>query len=126
MRGYVGAAEAGSLVGLFAEAPSDEETRVEGQLTHWLFAMRDTLPANAFRALALIASHPRQRAVVDGAGGGRGRRRPGRGGVACLAYLEACLQEAMRLWPTTPLLSRETLEETSIGTAPRCPRGRRC
>ncbi len=113
LRGYVGAAEAGSLVGLFGEAPSDEETRVEGQLTHWLFAMGDTLPANAFRALALIASHPRQRAVVEtelaaaGEDGGLDA-----GGVASLAYLEACLEEAMRLWPTTPLLSRETLEET--------------
>jgi cytochrome P450 len=113
LRSYVEAAEAGSLVGLFGEAPSDEETRVERQLTHWLFAMGDTLPANAFRALALIASHPRQRAVVEaelaaaGEDGGLDA-----GGVASLAYMEACLEEAMRLWPTTPLLSRETLEET--------------
>jgi cytochrome P450 len=32
--------------------------------------------------------------------------------VASMAYLEACFEEAMRLWPTTTLLSRETLEET--------------
>jgi cytochrome P450 len=113
LRGHVEAAEAESLVGLFGEAPSDEETRVERQLTHWLFAMGDTLPANAFRALALIASHPRQRAAVEAelaaAGGEDGLDA---GGVASLAYLEACLNEAMRLWPTTPVLSRETLEET--------------
>jgi cytochrome P450 len=29
-----------------------------------------------------------------------------------LAYLEACLQDAMRLWPTTPMLSRVTLADT--------------
>jgi cytochrome P450 len=113
LRGYVEAAEAGSLVGLFGEAPADEETRVERQLTHWLFAMGDTLPVNAFRALALIASHPRQRAAVEAelaAAGGEGGLDAG--GVASLAYLEACLEEAMRLWPTTPVLSRETLEET--------------
>jgi cytochrome P450 len=113
LRGYVEAAEAGSLVGLFGGAPSDEETRVERQLTHWLFAMGDTLPVNAFRALALIASHPRQRAAVEAelaAAGGEDRLDAG--GVASLAYLEACMEEAMRLWPTTPVLSRETLEET--------------
>ena len=33
--------------------------------------------------------------------------------VASLTYLRACLNEAMRLWPTTPLLSRETLVELS-------------
>jgi cytochrome P450 len=113
LRGYVEAAEAGSLVGLFGDAPSDEETRVERQVTHWLFAMGDTLPANAFRALALIASHPRQRAAVEAelaAAGGEGGLDAG--GLASLAYLEACLGEAMRLWPTTPVLSRETLEET--------------
>ena len=119
LRGYVEAAEAGSLVGLFGEAPSDVETRVERQLTHWLFAMGDTLPANAFRALALIASHPRQRAAVEAelaAAGGEGGWEAG--GVASLAYLEACLEEAMRLWPTTPVLSRETLGVTEWDGAP--------
>jgi cytochrome P450 len=116
--GYVEVAEAGSLVGLLGEAPSDEETRVERQLTHWLFAMGDTLPANAFRALALIASHPRQRAAVEAelaATGGKAALDAG--AVASLAYLEAGLEEAMRLWPTTPVLSRETLEETEWGSA---------
>src|SRR5436309_2546685 len=39
--GYVAAADPGSLVGLFGEAPSDAETRVEGQAIHWLFALGD-------------------------------------------------------------------------------------
>jgi cytochrome P450 len=110
VRAYVAAAEPGSLMSLFAEAPSDESTRVEGQAVHWLFALGDTLPINALRALALLASHSKQRERVEeelaaadldtGAG------------VAGLSYLEACIEEAMRIWPTTPLLSRETLEET--------------
>jgi len=100
--GYVSAAEEGSLMALFGEAPSDESTRVERQATHWLFALADTLPANAFRALALLATHPaeRERAEADP------------------DYLDACIQEAMRLWPTTPLLSRETVEETDWDGAP--------
>jgi cytochrome P450 len=81
---------------------------------HWLFALGDTLPANAFRALALLASHPRQRAAVEGelAASASGGEQVSAAEVASLRYLEACLEEAMRLWPTTPFLSRETLEET--------------
>jgi cytochrome P450 len=108
---YVEAAQPGSLVSLFAEAPADEDTRVERQVTHWLFAMQDTLPANAFRALALIASHPAQRARVRQELAAHGCDTPA--GVGAMRYLEACLEEAMRLWPTTPLLSRETLRATA-------------
>jgi cytochrome P450 len=101
LTGHVEAAEAGSLASLFAGAPSDAETDAVGQVPHWLFAMGDTLAANAFRALALLASHPypRARAVDEVAANGE------------LPYLVACLQEAMRLWPTTPLLSRVLVED---------------
>ena len=95
IRHYIGAGEGGSLVSLFDSAPSDESTRVEGQVPHWLFATHDTLAINAFRCLALLASHPeqRERALGDD------------------AYLGACLHEAMRLWPTTPMLARETVTD---------------
>ena len=107
---YVAAAEEGSLVSLFAEAPSDAATHPVGQLPHWMFATADTLAINSLRALALIASHPRQRAAVLGE---LDRSAPPNAEVlAGLGYLEACLQEAMRLWPTTTMLSRETLTET--------------
>lgn len=99
---YVHAAEPGSLVGLFADAPSDPDTRVERQVTHWLFAMQDTLALNALRALALLCTHPRQKALA--AAELDGERMP---------YLTACLQEAMRLYPTTPLLSRELLVDVA-------------
>jgi cytochrome P450 len=111
VRGYIDAAEPGSLVSLFPEAPSDEDTRIERQVTHWLFATGDTLSTNAFRALALIASHSEQREKVVAelaAAPAEGARR-----IEALPYLEACMEEAMRLWPTTPVLSRETLEDTS-------------
>jgi cytochrome P450 len=99
---YVEAAEEGSLVSLFADAPHDDETRVVGQVQHWLFATHDTLAMNALRCLALIASHPRQRAAVED----ELREKP-----LGDAYLDACLHEAMRLWPTTPMLARETVED---------------
>jgi cytochrome P450 len=64
-------------------------------VTHWLFALGDTLAINALRCLALLAVHDaeRVRAAEDD------------------AYLGACLQEAMRLWPTTSMLSRVTAHE---------------
>jgi cytochrome P450 len=92
---YVETAEAGSLVTRFGDAPSDERTSPAGQVPHWMFATQDTLAINCFRSLAAIAAHPdaRVRAREDG------------------AYLDACLQEAMRLWPTTPMLARELVRE---------------
>ena len=108
---YVSAAEEGSLVARFAEAPADAETKTVGQIPHWLFAAGDTLAINAYRAAALIASHPHASRRVGG-----DVSRNGNGG-AVLDYLEACLSEAMRLYPTTTMLSRETLAETEWGGA---------
>jgi Cytochrome P450 len=96
LQGYVDAGQEGSLVGLFPQAPSTELTRPARQVTHWLFALGDTLAINAFRCLALLAVHDAERArTVDDD-----------------AFLGACLQEAMRLWPTTPMLSRVTAHDT--------------
>jgi cytochrome P450 len=96
---YVAAAEEGSLAARFAGAPADAETKPVAQIPHWLFAAGDTLAINAYRALALLATHPahRERAQEDP------------------AYLEACLEEAMRLWPTTKMLARVTLADTEWG-----------
>ncbi|MCX6401097.1 MAG: cytochrome P450 [Propionibacteriales bacterium] len=101
---YVDAAEKGSLVSLVAKAPHDDATAVPGQLIHWLFAMGDTLPANLTRALALIGSHPEQRrevyAELEGVDVGAARS------IAKLDHLGGVIQEAMRLWPTTPMFGR--------------------
>ncbi len=92
---HVNAAEEGSLAALFAQAPQGEHTDPAGQVIHWLFALGDTLAINALRCLALLAvfNEERARALAD----------PG--------YMDACLHEAMRLWPTTAMLSRETTRE---------------
>ena len=58
-------AEPESLVGLFAEAPVTASTKPERQVTHWLFALGDTLAINALRCLALLASHDQRAQVLE-------------------------------------------------------------
>jgi cytochrome P450 len=98
VRAYAERAEEGSLAAAFVGAPKDENTKPYGQPTHWMFALGDTLAINALRCLAVLASHEeqRERALADASGG----------------YLDACLHEAMRLWPTTTMLSRVSLRPT--------------
>jgi cytochrome P450 len=105
---YLELAEPGSLSGLVASAPS-APGGAAGQIVHWLFAMGDTLPANAFRALALLATHPEQLALARASVEGVDLSTPA--GVAGLMYLAGVLQEAMRLWPTTPMFGRVALED---------------
>ena len=85
---HLDAAEPGSLSSLMP--PVDGGSA--GQVVHWLFAMGDTLPANLMRTLALLATHPDEVQADQ-------------------EHLAACLQEAMRLWPTTPMFGRVALED---------------
>ena len=100
------------LIGQIAQAPHGDATRVVQQIPHWMFAMRDTLAANAFRALATI--------VADDAVGRRVHEEIDAAeltdptAIDGLSYLGGCLHEAMRLWPTTPLLARESKRETTL------------
>jgi len=95
---HIDRADRGSLAARFFGAPSDARTNSVGQVPHWLFAIGDTLAINSYRALAVLGSGAE---VLDSA------RADG-------AYLGACLQEAMRLWPTTAMLSRETTEDVEL------------
>jgi cytochrome P450 len=109
---YVRESEEGSLVSRFPEAPQTDHTRVVHQIPHWMFATRDTLAMNVARALAVIASNTgveqKVRRELDGVDPSSPEDLDG------LTYLEGCLQEAMRLWPTTPLLARETTRDVTI------------
>jgi cytochrome P450 len=77
-----------------------------------MFAMNETLSTNTAQALALIAAHPQAEARV--------RAEMARtdvsstAGIDSLAYLEGCVQEAMRLWPTTPMLVRELVSADTL------------
>jgi Cytochrome P450 len=106
---YVDAGETGSLVSLFSDAPVTEHTHPAGQVTHWLFALGDTLAINALRCLALLAVFDDQRHRVSDEIGKADVTTSS--GIASLELLEASLQEAMRLWPTTAMLSREVVRD---------------
>jgi cytochrome P450 len=94
-------------------APSTEATKVENQIPHWMFAMMETLATNTMRALALIVSYAnvesrvRQEIQENGAHTSKG--------IDSLNFLEGCIQEAMRLWPTTPMLTRQTVQDDVLG-----------
>ena len=115
---YVAAGQEGSLAGIAAGVDATPDTRVDGQLTHWLFAMQDTLSANALRALALVATHAQTAAVDEDLT----VEPSSAAAVAGMSRLRATLLEAMRLWPTTPLLSRELLSEV-VWHGVRVPKG---
>ncbi len=68
-----------SLLGQIAQAPHSDETRVIQQIPHWMFATRDTLAANTFRALAVIAADDAVSRRVR-RGGRRSRPEPARCG----------------------------------------------
>lgn len=104
--------EPGSLLARFADAPQTDRTRVVHQIPHWMFAMRDTLATNTYRAVAAIAAQPEiERGVLEEL---EGKDLTDPSVVDGLTYLEGCLQETMRLWPTTPLLAREATRDTTV------------
>ena len=115
VRAYLDRAEAGSLVALCRTVPSTERTRVANQIPHWTFAMWETLGSNVVRALAAILAHPEAEARVRQELARADLATPA--GIARLSYLEACIQEAMRLWPTTPMLVREVIRPDALGGA---------
>ncbi|MFD0599604.1 cytochrome P450 [Catellatospora coxensis] len=99
-------AEPGSLAGLLAEQDTAPDVDPYGQVPHWLFAF-DAAGATAFRTLALLSTHASQRrrvreelAAWDPAG------------PPLLPYLSACVLEAVRLWPTTLAVLRESTAVT--------------
>ena len=106
---YVDEPDRDSLVGMFADAPHDDSTRVTEQVIHWLFAMGDTLALNLMRTLALLATHGEQLHEVRAELAEADLADPE--SVASLDYLAGCILEAMRLWPTTPLFGRVTTRD---------------
>jgi cytochrome P450 len=113
--------EPDSLLGMFAAAPHSDRTRVVQQIPHWMFAMRDTLGANAYRALAAIVADPALERRVRAELAGADLSDPAT--IDGMRYLEGCLQEAMRLWPTTPLVAREATKDLALDGDQRLPAG---
>lgn len=105
--------EAGSLAA--AACPHlepDDPLPVAGQIPHWLFAMKDTLAANCTNALALIAAHPHVQEQARAEVATTDLSDPA--AVDGMAYVEGCLRDAMRLWPTTPVIVRKALKDDAL------------
>ncbi len=86
--------------------------QIVSQITHWMFAMHETLAENTAAALALILNHPEVvpeiRAELSV---------PRESSVPPSSpLLEGCFREAMRLWPTTPFLIREARITDLLGS----------
>jgi hypothetical protein len=111
---HLARAQSGSLAEAIARHPPRKEEHPLDQVTQWLFAF-DAGAMATFRALALFASHPIQRERAQS------EIEAWRGGHIDLPYLRAGFLEAVRLWPTTPVILRETTEAKTWGRA--LPRG---
>ena len=114
LRGHLDRAEPDSLAGVMAETPASEMTRPAQQVPQWLFAY-DAAAWASFRALALLGSHPEQAATVRAELPSDPPADP-----PDTEYLRACVLESLRLWPTTPVVLRETTAPTQWrnGTLP--------
>jgi len=102
------AAEPGSLAALMADAPQAQGGPA-GQVIHWLFATGDTLAANAFRTLAMLGTHLQHLTQVRTELTDANLDSPP--GIAQLTFLAGCLQDTMRLWPTTTMFGRVGLTD---------------
>ncbi len=78
--------------------------------------MKDTLATNTARALAVIATRSDVEARVREEMASKDLAAAD--SILTLRYLQGCVQEAMRLWPTTPLLSRLTLSDDNLAGTP--------
>jgi hypothetical protein len=101
---YVAIAEPGSLAGMMAGVPSAAGVHGTGQIPHWLFAF-DAAAITAYRTLALLGSDS-DRAATAAAEAHDAEGPDG------LPYLRACVQDTLRLWPTTLTVLRESTRET--------------
>ncbi|WP_298176734.1 cytochrome P450 [Saccharomonospora sp.] len=98
-------AEPGSLAAVIAEhEPENSAVDPFGQVPQWLFAF-DAAGMVVLRALALLATHPDQAAAA--------RKESAVDDARAWAYIRACVLDTLRLWPTTPLLLRESTTATS-------------
>ncbi|MBX6749221.1 MAG: cytochrome P450 [Micromonosporaceae bacterium] len=95
---YLASAQPGSLASIVAATAARSGVDPYGQVPHWLFAF-DAAAAATFRALAALAVDASAQSLVED------ECQPG---VAVRPYLAACVLDAVRLWPTTLVILRDT------------------
>jgi cytochrome P450 len=94
----------GSLASSMARMHPGQEAAPVDQVPQWLFAFEPAGMAT-FRTLALLATHPEHlaRAQEEVLQDATERQH--------LPYLRACVLESLRLWPTTPMILRQSTRE---------------
>ncbi|MEJ2864330.1 cytochrome P450 [Actinomycetospora flava] len=117
LSGYLERAEPGSLAGLLATTAGDDaEVDPVDQIPQWLFAF-DPAGMATIRALALLTADLQE--------GARARAELADTDLDApqeLRRLRAAVLESVRLWPTTPMILRETTRDTEWAGA-RLPAG---
>lgn len=103
LRGYLDRAEPGSLAAMAAQTASTDKTVPEQQIPQWMFAF-DAGSWAAFRALSLLSVAPEATAAA---------RAETQERFPDMPQLRAVMLESLRLWPTTPLILRETRQPTT-------------
>jgi cytochrome P450 len=98
-----------TLAAAVRDDAADASIHPEDQIAHWLFAFDATGIAGA-RTLALLAVHPGHRLAALNELAAEDPSEP-----AELPFLRACVLETVRLWPTTPLILRDSTAETRWG-----------
>lgn len=109
LRGAIDRAQPGSLAARIAATGPGPDIHPESQVAHWLFAF-DAAGIAIFRTLALLSTHPEQhqKALAEQSGSTPDSHWE-------LPYLRGCVLESLRLWPTTPLILRDSTVDTTIG-----------
>lgn len=97
-------APAESLAGMLRERETGDTSAATDQVTHWLFAF-DAACMAAWRALALLASHPDAMRSATAQSTAADQPQPP------WPFIRATILESLRLWPTTPAILRETVRE---------------
>jgi cytochrome P450 len=108
---HLARAEPGSLAAVAAHAERDGEVDPAGQAPHWLFAY-DAAAIAAYNALTLLAAHPEHAARARAEQVYRDAVDPG--GIAAAEHLRACVQESVRLWPTTLVILRDSTHDDPL------------
>ncbi|WP_461030387.1 cytochrome P450, partial [Streptomyces sparsus] len=106
LNAYAAAAESDALIAQARSRGAADGSDPVDQVPHWLFAF-DAAGMTVWRTLALLATHPAQAAEAQ-----REIRASREEELPLLPFLRACATEAVRLWPTTPLILRESTEDT--------------
>ena len=106
IRMYLQRAEPDSLAGHIATLRVTRGMAPEQQIPQWLFAF-DPAGMTTFRALALLACQPKYAGIArQELATRRGESRH------YVPFLRATVLESLRLWPTTPMVLRETTTPT--------------